>query len=162
MGNKEKLRKMEETLNSTTGTLKGMKSDYDKLQSAATKSKHDSQQKENELKEMISKIETLEDQSALDKDNIKTLKQAKTLLQDDVLRLETSFEEKTTELENTIQKVDSKEARINQLTSGLTDTEIKVREMQRVLDEASGKELSLLSDIEQKRKEICEIQEEKA
>jgi len=209
--NKEKLRKMEETLNSTTGTLKGMKSEYDKLQSAATKSKHDSQQKENELKEMISKIETvekkaksleqtvkslkedlleeknitekmrgelkenntksiafetkvktLEDQSALDKDNIKTLKQAKTLLQDDVLRLETSLEEKTTELENTIQKVDSKEARINQLTSGLTDTEIKVREMQRVLDEASGKELSLLSDIEQKRKEICEIQEEKA
>merc|ERR1712204_58372 len=67
-----------------------------------------------------------------------------------------------TELENTIQKVDSKEARINQLTSGLTDTEIKVREIQRVLDEASGKELSLLSDIEQKRKEICEIQEEKA
>merc|ERR1712004_319492 len=39
---------------------------------------------------------------------------------------------------------------------------VKVKEMQKVLDEASGKELSLLSDIEQKRKEICEIQEEKA
>merc|ERR1712129_146709 len=75
MGNKEKLRKMEETLNSTTGTLKGMKSEYDKLQSAATKSKRDSQQKENELKEMISKIETVEKKAKCLEQTVKSLKE---------------------------------------------------------------------------------------
>jgi len=108
------------------------------------------------------RVKSLEDQNALDSENIKALKQAKAVLQEDKLRLENLVEDKTVELEEIINKVDSKESRINQLTAGLNDTEVKVKEMQKVLDEASGKELSLLSDIEQKRKEICEIQEEKA
>ena len=78
------------------------------------------------------------------------------------LKLETVLEYIASFLEESQQNLECMESRISQLTSGLTDTEVKVKEMQRVLDEASGKELSLLSDIEQKRREICEIQEEKA
>ena len=208
---KEKMRKLEESLNSTTLTLKGMSTEYEKLKVSSAKSKKDFREKEKELEESRSKLtvvtkksnefekqciklkedllqeknvteksrsemlasnercidfeaklKTLEDLNNLSTENIRSLKQAKVLLQDDKLKLETLLEEKTTEIEQAHQKLDSKESRIGQLTSGLTDTEVKVKEMQRDLDDASGKELSLLSDIERKRKEICEIQEEKA
>jgi len=208
---RDKLNDMEESLTSITGTLKGMKTEYEKLQSVSAKSKEEIQQKDKTIEVMTVKlneadkqskelndqatrvkddllqeknmseklrsdlatsnekslafevkVKSLEDKCALDGENIKALKQAKAILQDEKLKLETSLEEKTADLEESLQKIESKETRIGQLTSGLTDTEVKVKEMQRVLDEASGKELSLLSDIEQKRKEICEIQEEKA
>lgn len=208
---KDNMIKLEESLNSTTGTLKGMSTEYEKLKISSAKSKEHLKEKEKDLEEikarltaetkkshelenhctklkedllqeknvteksrseMIAsnercidfeaKLKTLEDHNNLNTENIKSLKQAKVLLQDDKLKLETVLEEKTVEIEEAIQKLDSKESRIGQLTSGLTDTEVKVKEMQRVLDDASGKELSLLSDIEQKRKEICDIQEEKA
>merc|ERR1719234_2542188 len=90
------------------------------------------------------KVKSLEDKCALNAENIKALKQAKAILQEEKLKLETSLEEKTADLEESLHKIESKETRIGQLTSGLTDTEVKVKEMQRVLDEASGKELSLL------------------
>ena len=169
---KEKERELEEIRSKLTAVTKKsnelgeqctkLKEDLLQEKNVTEKSRSEMMASNERCIDFEAKLKTLEDLNNLSTENIRSLKQAKVLLQDDKLKLETLLEEKTVEIEEAIQKLDSKEARIGQLTSGLTDTEVKVKEMQRVLDDASGKELSLLSDIEQKRKEICEIQEEKA
>jgi len=112
--------------------------------------------------ELELKIKNLEEKTLQDGENIKLLKQAKVLLQNEKLALETDFQEKTTMCSELSSKAESKDARIKQLEEGLSETETKVKEMQKAIEDALGKELNLLSDIEEKNKTIFAIEEEKS
>jgi early endosome antigen 1 len=84
------------------------------------------------------------------------------LLQEEKLTLENDVQERTTRCSDLSSDAESKDGRINQLEEGLSETETKVKEMQQAIEDALGKELNLLSDIEEKNKTIFAIEEEKS
>ena len=112
--------------------------------------------------ELELKIRNLEDINSRDTENINLLKQAKILLQNEKLALENDIQEKTNICSDLTSKMETKETRIKQLEEGLSGTETKVNEMQKAIEDALGKELNLLSDIEEKNKTIFAIEEEKS
>ena len=112
--------------------------------------------------ECIEKIKSLEDKLKEEAQNIKLLKQAKTLVQEEKYGIEKLLEEKSTECQDKVVVLEANRFRIQELETGLADTEVKVNEMRTAIEEAVGKERNLLSDIEEKNKTIFAIEEEKA
>lgn len=112
--------------------------------------------------ELELRIRNMEEKNLQDAENIKLLKQAKILLQEEKLSLENDVHEKTTRCGDLSSEAESKDGRIKQLEEGLSETETKVKEMQQAIEDALGKELNLLSDIEEKNKTIFAIEEEKS
>jgi len=112
--------------------------------------------------ELELKIRNLEEKTVQGIEKIRVLKQAKALLQEEKVFLENDIQEKNTINEELVCKGDTKDSRISQLEEGLSETEKKVKEMQQAIEDALGKELNLLSDIEEKNKTIFAIEEEKS
>ena len=112
--------------------------------------------------EMEVKLRTLEEKTVLDAENMRLLKQAKTVLQEEKLCLETLLEGKDKDCSNLTTKLSHREGRITEVEAGLQETEKKVYEMQKAIEEAVGKERNLLSSIEEKDKTIFAIEEEKS
>ena len=112
--------------------------------------------------ELELKAKNLEERNSRDTENINLLKQAKALLQNEKLTLENEIQDKNIICSDLTSKVESKDTRIKQLEEGLSETETKVNEMQKAIEDALGKELNLLSDIEEKNKTIFAIEEEKS
>jgi len=95
-------------------------------------------------------------------ENVKMLKEAKSYLEQEKDKLERDVDSKmesNIELSKTLQ---SEKARVEELESVISATEDKVTEMRTAIEAATGKELSLLSDLEEKSKTISAIEQEKS
>ena len=112
--------------------------------------------------EMEIQIKDLQEKKSQGDENVKLLKQAKTILQEEKFSLERSIGEKEKEEASLLIDLENKKGRISLLEAGIAQTEEKVNEMRATIEAALGKERNLLSDLEEKKKTIFAIEEEKA
>ena len=90
--------------------------------------------------ELETKLKSLEQKSVQDVENIRLLKEAKILVQEEKASVEKSLDEQSNKCQDLEVVIEANKFKINELEKVLTETEKKVTEMREAIEDAVGKE----------------------
>lgn len=123
----------------------------------------------NDLKTQTEKIDamdiSLKDSTIKNEENtrlVNTLTNEKSLLEEERKSLQEELQSRVSANEELGSKLSGKETRISDMQSVISSTENKIDEMREAIEAAKGKEIVLLSTIEENQKTITTIEEEKS